>query len=303
MLTHIAPYHVSNRIINTLAEICEELVKYHPLNSLPQMCALAIEGAFKLEGDRLTSSQITDIMDGNELDASQQQVRTVRNILLACERMPHLDIESASDFMALHDTLCSGETICANRVRATGHSGATKRHDRPHHAINILFSSIGSGDFHPLIKGCLLHYYINYISPFEQGTLITARIWHMLILCRWKSLFQYIPFEYHLAQESERYYRLITQKDSPNDCTEFIEFMLTVLLKAINTQGYVQLSTQEKIVKLIQYDTNVTREQLAEYLNISPDGVKYHLKRLTQAGVLRRNGSTRYGTWVVTENK
>ena len=57
--------------------------------------------------------------------------------------------------------------------------------------------------------------------------------------------------------------------------------------------------TTQKILALISEDPGVTRQQLAEALGITSDGVKYHLSRLQEQGLLRRIGPDKGGRWKV----
>lgn len=58
-------------------------------------------------------------------------------------------------------------------------------------------------------------------------------------------------------------------------------------------------TTQEIILEAIARNPSITRAELAEVVGISPDGVKYHLQKLTKSGRLKRVGSTRRGEWVI----
>jgi ATP-dependent DNA helicase RecG len=64
------------------------------------------------------------------------------------------------------------------------------------------------------------------------------------------------------------------------------------------TQNATQKTTQ-KIVALIRQNPQVTRQELAKETGISADGIKYHLRRLQQKGVIRRIGPDRGGRWEV----
>ncbi len=64
------------------------------------------------------------------------------------------------------------------------------------------------------------------------------------------------------------------------------------------TQETTQKTTQ-KILALISEDAGVTRRQLAEALGITTDGVKYHLRKLQEQGLLRRIGPDKGGRWKV----
>lgn len=55
------------------------------------------------------------------------------------------------------------------------------------------------------------------------------------------------------------------------------------------------MTTQERIVDELRRNPKITRVQLATMVGVSPDGVKYHLQKLSKAGLIAREGSTRYG--------
>lgn len=68
------------------------------------------------------------------------------------------------------------------------------------------------------------------------------------------------------------------------------------------TQVVTQKTTQEIILDELRRNPRITRNELAAQAGVSSDTVKYHLQKLTRAGVLRREGSTRSGAWVVVRN-
>ncbi|MEG0806867.1 MAG: winged helix-turn-helix domain-containing protein [Alistipes sp.] len=53
------------------------------------------------------------------------------------------------------------------------------------------------------------------------------------------------------------------------------------------------------ILDAIRKSPKITRVELAAMIGITPDGIKYHLQRLTKAGVIRHIGATRSGEWVI----
>ena len=82
-------------------------------------------------------------------------------------------------------------------------------------------------------------------------------------------------------------------------------------LKVFNgstTQEITQETTQEikieksvsnRIIELMMMEPNITAKQIAEHLNVSFDGVRYHIKKLRADGKIKREGSTKSGKWVV----
>ena len=49
---------------------------------------------------------------------------------------------------------------------------------------------------------------------------------------------------------------------------------------------------------------NITAEQIAEEIqDITADGVRYHIRNLKAHGIIKREGSTKAGKWVVIKQK
>ena len=80
------------------------------------------------------------------------------------------------------------------------------------------------------------------------------------------------------------------------------------------TQEITQETTQEttkemkmekpvpdKIVELMITEPSITARQIAEQLDVSFDGVRYHIKKLRADGMITREGSTKSGKWVVVK--
>lgn len=58
-------------------------------------------------------------------------------------------------------------------------------------------------------------------------------------------------------------------------------------------------SIADRIIELMIVEPNITARQISDNLNISFDGVRYHIKRLKADGRIKREGSTKSGKWVV----
>ncbi len=57
--------------------------------------------------------------------------------------------------------------------------------------------------------------------------------------------------------------------------------------------------TTEKIIALIKHDPSISKEELANELQLTVDGVKYHIRKLNKKGVLVWEGSSKAGRWIV----
>ena len=62
-----------------------------------------------------------------------------------------------------------------------------------------------------------------------------------------------------------------------------------------------QIPTRKRILDCLRTEPELTRRELADRIGITPDGIKYHLRKLKALGSIRRVGSDRAGRWVVTD--
>ena len=62
-----------------------------------------------------------------------------------------------------------------------------------------------------------------------------------------------------------------------------------------------QETTQEKLIRIIRENPSITTNGLAEITGLTTDGIKYHLKKLRNAGILTREGSTKRGKWIISD--
>ena len=58
-------------------------------------------------------------------------------------------------------------------------------------------------------------------------------------------------------------------------------------------------TTQERLLELLKETPCIGRDELAQTLNITSDGVKYHLNRLREKKQIRHQGPSRGGYWEV----
>ena len=61
--------------------------------------------------------------------------------------------------------------------------------------------------------------------------------------------------------------------------------------------------TAQRILDLLTEDPYLTRQALAPILDLTPDGVKYHLNKLQRDGYLERKEGRKTGRWKVLIKK
>jgi Fic family protein len=121
---------------------------------------------------------------------------------------------------------------------------------------------------HPALKAIILHFWLAYDHPFEDGNGRTARAlfyWFMLREGFW--LFEYVSISTILKKGPARYARsfLYTETDD-NDLTYFLLFQLDVVERALDAlRSYLQKKTQEmkEMRALLRPSANLNHRQIA----------------------------------------
>ena len=117
-----------------------------------------------------------------------------------------------------------------------------------------------------------------------------------------------------IKKNQDEYYKVIDNCNKAGNSTEFIEFMLKIIDEAVDDMIESQKTTQEttpkttqenltdtqmKILELMKENPFITRNELAEKIGITPDGIKYHLDLLRKQGIIKREGSNKKGCWKI----
>ena len=96
---------------------------------------------------------------------------------------------------------------------------------------------------------------------------------------------------------------MINLKEFKIDDKIIIFFNKTEKIKRETTQKTTQRTTQkttQKILEIIRVNPRVSRRELAKLIDgITEDGIKYHLNKLKEQGVIRRVGPDKGGVWQI----
>lgn len=99
--------------------------------------------------------------------------------------------------------------------------------------IQDLFDWYQASEMHPLVKSAIFHYEFEFIHPFEDGNGRMGRLWHSLLLGTWKELFFWLPIEELIRTRQKEYYDALGKVDKEADSSEFVRFMLEVILDTL----------------------------------------------------------------------
>lgn len=311
-MSYTPPYKITTKIVNLVSKVSEavgsfyihENLRLHRINRIK-----TIQGSLAIEGNTLSTDQITAILEGKPVIAPINEVQEVRNAIKAYQMLDELNPNSIDDLLKAHLTMETGLIDDAGSFRTKGvgvASGEEIIHyapsaERVPYLIEELFGWLNTTEEHPLIKSCIFHYEFEFIHPFSDGNGRTGRLWQTLILSKWRSLFKNLPIENIVYKYRKEYYHAIAVSGGESGCTPFIEFILGVIDETLSMEKDIPQTTRDKILIQIRTNPKITRNELANVLGLTSDGIKYHLQKLTQEGVIVRKGSTRSGYWEITE--
>ena len=304
------PYSITKKIVDLVSTISEavggfyahEELRLHRINRIK-----TIQGSLAIEGNTLTTDQITAILEGKPVIAPVNEVQEVRNAIKAYQLLDELNPGSMDDLLRAHLTMEAGLIDDVGRFRTKGvgvASGEDIIHyappaDRVPHLVRDLFDWLNETEEHPLIKSCVFHYEFEFIHPFSDGNGRVGRLWQTLILSQWRPVFKNLPIENIVYKYQREYYNAIAVSGGAMGCTPFIEFVLGVITETLAMVKSAPNNMHTKILEQMQRNPKITRNELATALGLTSDGIKYHLRKMAKEGIIIRKGSTRNGYWVV----
>ena len=77
------------------------------------------------------------------------------------------------------------------------------------------------------------------------------------------------------------------------------EITIDEVSRLVDEYYSTQETTAERIIAEIRKHPFTTRQQLAEVIGITPDGIKKQLDKLKKAGIIRHVGATKKGHWEI----
>ena len=252
------PYIITHEIMNRVAAISEAVGRLTALTDQARALRLrrinrvrTIHGSLAIEGNTLSETQITAILECRRVIAPPREVQEVKNALTAYDKFDSWNPEAEKDLLEAHRMLMSGLIDEAGLYRHGGvgvMAGSQVMHmappaERVPHLMGDLFGWLTDTDAHPLIASSVFHYEFEFIHPFADGNGRMGRLWQSLILARWNPLFADIPVESLIFEHQAEYYQAIQESTQKTDSAPFIAFMLRMILDTV-TISAPQVSPQ-----------------------------------------------------------
>lgn len=165
--------------------------------------------------------------------------------------------------------------------------------------MNDLFSYLKSDKDILLIKSCVFHYEFEFIHPFIDGNGRMGRLWQTLILMQKYPVFEFLPVESLIKENQEAYYRVLEQSDNTGQSTPFIEWMLNIILQALENLLKTQnrtLTAEDRIElfkdKIGQQEFS-RKDYLLNFKEISQATASRDLRWAVEQEILEKSGDKR----------
>lgn len=308
------PYQITDKILNLLVSISEKLgeVNANHLHKPPTQLRKknrikTIQSSLEIEGNTLTEEQITALLNDERVIAPQKDILEVQNAVKVYEKLKEFNPNSLKDLQVAQSILMHGLIEGSGKFR-TKNVGIVKGSKVEHLApsgsmvnglMKDLFTYLKSDNEVLLIKSCVFHYEFEFIHPFLDGNGRMGRLWQTLILLQKYPVFEYLPVESLIKENQNNYYKALGASDKLGESTPFVEFMLTLILQALNNllaSQNVNLTAPDRI-ELFKYFIGLKsfsrKDYLLSYKLISQATASRDLKWAVDNQLLEKLGDKR----------
>ena len=315
------PFTISDDMLNYIVDISQRIgqlqVQYSRQLHLRKNNRLrSIQSSLAIENNSLSLEQVTDIINGKRVLGAPKEIQEVKNAYDTYEYIDKLDPYSVDDFLLAHQLMTNKLVEEAGQFRHNDvgiydsqgrviHMGA-----RPQFVpklVKDLLNWACQSNTPALIKSAVVHYEIEVIHPFADGNGRMGRLWQTVILNTWNPIFAWLPIETMVFEHQNEYYEVLGKADKNNDSTVFIEFMLEMIVKTLNSYAIEKTSDKasdkasDKLNKteqnvydsLYQYliiNADIDNQQAQDLLDRSSATVRRYLTKFVTLGLLQAEG-------------
>lgn len=307
------PFTITNEILSYVSSVSEKIGQITALGSLEAKPHLrknnkikSIHSSLKIEANSLSLGQVRDVINGKTVIGKQQEIQEVKNAYAAYERISEIDPYDIDCLKQFHGIMTkylveeSGEFRSGEEGVFNGEQCifmAPPARFVPQLMENLFHWMKSVHEFiHPLVLSCIFHYEFVFIHPFSDGNGRMARLWHTVILSKWKPIFEYIPIESQIEKFQEEYYEAIARCHAAGESTIFIEFMLSQIDKILddisvqfNAENESLSEAVKNLLAIMDYDIPYTSKTLMEKLGLkSREGFrKNYLRPAIELNLIR----------------
>lgn len=291
MTDYVPPFTITDTMLNLVSDISEKVGQMNSFEELKNKPHLrrnnrirSIHSSLRIEANSLSESEVRDVISGHLVLGSQKEIQEVKNAYEAYSHIPDINPSSMKDLKKIHGIMTNKILNESGEFRK-GEEGVFSNDQciyvaPPPYLVNELMKTLlnwvqkNEKTLHPLILGAVFHYEFVFIHPFSDGNGRMARLWHMVILYRWKNFFEFIPLESQIEKYQTEYYDAIAKCHVNGNSNAFIEFALKMINEILD----------EVLVQIHRSNTD-TSEYVKKMLDVMEYDVPY-----TSSAIMKRLG-------------
>lgn len=313
MNSYIPPYTISNKMLKLVSDISEKVGKinsHKELESKPHLRRnnriKSIHSSLRIEANSLSLSEVRDVINGHLVLGNQKEIQEVKNAYEAYEHISDINPFSLTELKRIHGIM-TYRTVNESGVFRKGEEGVFSG-DKcifvapPPNMVSGLMKDLltwakkNEDLLHPLILSSIFHYEFVFTHPFADGNGRMARLWHTVMLYRWRNIFEYIPLESQIEKFQTEYYDAIAKCHVNGNSDIFIEFMLEMIsqildevIVQINRSNYETSEYVKRMLDVMEYDVPYTSNAIMEALGLKSKETlrKNYINPAMELGVVR----------------
>lgn len=321
------PFEITTEILDAVADIAElvgQITATQGLSSSPNLRRSnrirTIYSSLAIEQNTLSLEQVTAVLNGKRVIAPPKDIAEVKNAYEIYELMDTLNPYSIDDLLKSHGVMTK-DLVEESGCFRSGPVGVVDKKGNVIHVgtlpayvpnlIYELFDWTENSNVHILIKSCVFHYEFELIHPFADGNGRIGRLWHTLLLSKWKPIFAWIPIESIIHDRQEEYYRAINKSNYEGESTAFIIFMLSAIKEALIDAAETTEATQNmtesdlrlfKIEQFLQKNKYITNADVRQIFQVSSATANRILSRLVSEGILNKVRVGKFWRYTLNNN-
>jgi len=269
----------------------------------------SIQATLSLEGKRLSREKAAAIVKHRAVREPKKLIQEVYNTNRVYEMLPEFDPLSQDSFQKAHHEMLAGsdtpkgyrtEEIAIFHRHGTISMAPFSTEVKP--TMNELFHYLRHGKDPVLIKSCILHYYIVFIHPFENGSERMSWLWQTLLLMKEHPVYEFLPYNKEILDTRKKYYQTLPGAEQKTDATDFIHYMLQAIDNAFidflkNARKLVRPHNRIEHFHTFNLQSFTRKDYMCVFKSISTATATRDLELGVETGLFEKRGSNNQTTY------